>query len=419
MTMPTRRFAGLPLLIALLIFDGGVAAAQQQGFEGWDDRRASEILPAKLRSGPAFRVEERVVSDGFQHHYVVDSDYGRFSVQGDAMLRRLVLEIHAIGELKRIGSGEAFAEALGKAAVSPVAAVRRLVTDPVDTVSGVPRGIFSIFHRVGETAETGRSDYDDGALKATLAVSAFKRDYAARLGVDVYTTNKALQTELNRIGWASAIGNLAPSAALSVIGGPVAFGLQQLRHVQQMNELLKELPPAELSRRNRATLAAMGIDAALIERFLEHKVLSPRHKTIIVETMAALSGAAGRETMIELALAADSEVSALFYQQVAETFAGYHRLVSPLRRIAILDGIPIAFATDDALLIAMPMDHGRWTERSAPVARRIVTAHPKHHPVKRIDLWVTGTVSPRAKAEFGKLGIQVAERVNERIGMMD
>ena len=41
-----------------------------------------------------------------------------------------------------------------------------------------------------------------------LAVSSFKREYARKFDVDVYSTNEVLQKELNSVAWASAAGNL-------------------------------------------------------------------------------------------------------------------------------------------------------------------------------------------------------------------
>ena len=407
-----------PLCACLLIALAQTPAAAQT-FEAWDDRRASEILRPNVLGGPHHRVQERVISDGFQHHYVVDSDVGRFTAQGDAMLRRLVNEIYAIIELRKISQGKAFADATVAAAASPLKAAKNLVTDPVDTVSGVPEGIYSIFARVGQRFSTDRTEYEDGAAKGLLAVSSFKRDYARRLNVDVYSTNKALQTELNRLGWASAAGNLAPSAALSFASGGAVVAVQQLRHVQQLNDLLKELPPGELNRRNRATLKKMGIEDGLIEKFMDHKIYSPRHKTVLVESLAALGSARGRGTLVRQALAADAEPGALFYQQVAETYAGYHRTVSPLRELAVHNGLPIAYAQNATLVVAFPLDYGRWTTRSAPVVRNLAANYPKRNGVKTIDIWVTGRFSDQARRELAALKIKVTENVDERIGMMD
>lgn len=414
----SRSSRFLPLFVPLLCVVVPVAAAAQ-AFESWDDRRASEILRPNQLSGPHHRVQERVVSDGFQHHFVVDSDAGRFTAQGDAMLRRLINEIYAIIELKKISQGKAFADATVAAAGSPLKAAKNLVTDPVDTLSGVPQGVFSVFARVGERFSSDKTEYEDGGAKALLAVSSFKREYARRLNVDVYSSNKALQTELNRLGWAGAAGNLTPSLALSAAGGPAVVALQQLRHVQQLNDLIKELPPGELNRRNRATLKKMGIEEALIERFMDHKIFSPRHKTVLVESLASLGSARGRGLLIRQALRAESEVDALFYQQVAETFAGYHRTISPLRELAVHNGLAIAYAQNATLVVAFPLDYGRWTSRSAPVARNLAANYPKRHGVKTIDVWVTGRFSDRAKREFAALGIKVTENIDERVGLMD
>jgi hypothetical protein len=52
---------------------------------------------------------------------------------------------------------------------------------------------------------SGRSQYEDGAAEQILAVSGFKRDYAAKLNVNVYSSNEVLQKELTRLAWACGL----------------------------------------------------------------------------------------------------------------------------------------------------------------------------------------------------------------------
>ena len=46
---------------------------------------------------------------------------------------------------------------------------------------------------------------EDAKIEQALFVSSWKRDFAAKHGVDVYSSNKVLQKELNRVGWAAAL----------------------------------------------------------------------------------------------------------------------------------------------------------------------------------------------------------------------
>ena len=106
-------------------------------------RHASDILPAAGLTGPHYRVMDKVITFGYQHQFTVTSDFGVFEVTGDAALRKLLREIHAIAELQKLKGSKEFAKAVGNAAMSPVYFGKDLITHPVDTVTGIPKGVFS------------------------------------------------------------------------------------------------------------------------------------------------------------------------------------------------------------------------------------------------------------------------------------
>ena len=76
---------------------------------------------------------------------------------------------------------------------------KNLITHPVDTVTGVPKGVGRLFSRVGEMFGGGRGEQEDSVAKELVGFSRVKRQYAHKLGVDVYSSNKVLQKELNRV----------------------------------------------------------------------------------------------------------------------------------------------------------------------------------------------------------------------------
>jgi hypothetical protein len=63
-----------------------------------NERRASQILPDRLRAGPHHRVDEAVRLYGPQHVFAVHSDFGSLEAQGDARPRRVVREGVRIGD---------------------------------------------------------------------------------------------------------------------------------------------------------------------------------------------------------------------------------------------------------------------------------------------------------------------------------
>jgi len=238
---------------------GGVALGQT-GFDSPEVRATADVVPPALLRGPHYQLGPTVSTFAFMNHYSVTSDYGPFTAASDPRLRRLIREIAAIAELQKIHQSDAFAKATVEAGKGVVQGAQHLIEDPVATIGAVPEAVFSVFGRVSEaTKRGGRSKYEDGVAQNLLAVSSFKREYAKKFDVDVYSTNEVFQKELNSVAWASAAGNLTLSAASMVTGAAVLQATSGLRTLEQAKDLVNALPPTELSKRNREALRHMRV----------------------------------------------------------------------------------------------------------------------------------------------------------------
>src|SRR4030095_1409593 len=276
------------------------AAAAQDEYEYGTTYQVADLLPANVINGSHYRIADKVQSDGFMFTYTVESEFGKFRATGDYALQKLLNEIQVIAQLEEISRTEAFAKSIVHAAKSPLRFGEGLITDPVDTVTGIPRGLFSIFENVGEAVTTESDPSEDSRAKQALFVSSWKRDYCAKLGCDVYSSNKVLQEELNRIGWAAAIGGLTISGATTVASGGAVMIFSTVRTADQLNEALRAEPPARLRIINEERLRAMQVPGDLSARFLDHPAFTPRHDTLIVAALSKLQGVKGREKFLEL-----------------------------------------------------------------------------------------------------------------------
>ncbi len=415
-TMPILK----TILAGVGVFLFATAAhSQPDQFEVPSNRLASEILAPAQIAGPYHRVREEVISYGYLHHFTVDSDFGPFEVTGDMALRKLLKEIAAIAALREVKSTEAFGRAVMEAATSPLRVGKNLITNPVDTLSGLPSGVFRIFENLGAAATNEKDPSEDSRIEQALFVSSWKREFAAEHGVDVYSSNKVLQKELNSVGWAAAIGGLSVSAAMLPVGATAAVVFKQMRLADQVGNAMGEEPPSRLRINNEAKLEEMGIDVAVIKRFLDHPSFTPRHDTIITSVLHQMTGAAGRDGFLDGLQSVDNEVAANFYQQVAETMWGYHATVSPISKITIFGGMVVAQAQNGAALIPFALDHGVWSQRADQVVRNLKDKYQAVGFNGRFDLWVTGTMSPLAQKRLKELGFTVAQEVDRRVHFMD
>jgi hypothetical protein len=398
--------------------DGAAAEADASdpaaGYEQPPLLRASEILPEALLRGPHHEVREEVESDGFWRLYTVDSEFGTFAVRGDTLLRERVREIEALAVLRETSATAEFAAAAARALGSPFVAAWNLVRHPVDSIVGVPLGAWRLLRRASELGRGERGELEEGALEAFIGFEARKRELAQRLDVDPYSSNPALQRELNRLSWVSFAGGL-PALFVPFQGSP-SSPPEPDAPGDRLLDLLLHHSPDDLRRLNRIELAVMGIDAGLADRFLAHPWYSPRHETVLVASLAALDLTSGRPAFIEAALEAGSEEDALGYQRTAELIRAYNDRAAPIASIVELGGTLAGTTADGRLVVPLVADEAAWTARADALCRRV--ARPPQD-VRGTELVLSGTLTPRARAHVEALGIVVTERAFERLGQVE
>jgi hypothetical protein len=416
---PVARLFASSLFVLLVLVLSTTGSVEAERYDVPHNRKISDILTADQIKGEHYKIDKEVIFKGYMNTFNVDSDYGKFEVTGNGALQKLLHEIHAITVLKEIGKTKAFTEALADSAKKPFEFVGGLITKPVETVSSVPKGVAGIFEGA-YAGMTTKSQAGEDSQVESLLLSKYKREYAYNLGVDVYSSNAALQAELDRIGWAAAGGSLSFTAATAPIGGGIGMAVSYTGLAQDINNYLKDAPPSKIRSDAKKKLAEIGVDEDLVKEFLENPSYTPRHTTVIVANLMKLEGTQGRDVFIKHTLSATDEESANFIQNIAETIRGYHEKVSPIKEIMMHSNLVLARSKADTVLIPFPLDYEIWREQSEMLFTNIVETYKKEiGPDVKFDLWVTGTVSPLARKNLEELGVQVAEKVYERTDFID
>lgn len=384
-----------------------------EGYEIPPVVEAKDILPPATLSGPHFRVDENVSTQGLTNTYTITSDFGSFAAYGNDMLRIREQEIAALAKMTDMKKSKEFADAALKAGESPFKGVGNLITHPVDTITGVPKGVFRYVSRVGELVRSDRSVYEDSKAKELIGFGSAKRRVAHQLGVDLYSSNKILQKDLNSVAWASYAGGMAVVVGTMGIGAASQVAMLAIRgasSINQMNQVLRDQSSEDIRNRDRKTLEAMGVSKDETEAFLGQDWLSPRHELIITESLAGMKGVLNREAYIKLALTAESEEDAFFFQRTAELLRAYYDQQATLEEIQVIHGtFPIAYAANKTLVVPLVADYGVWSQQAVGLVEAIQAA-PKRREVEKTQLWITGQLSLRAKNEIEKLGWEVHER---------
>ena len=403
------RGAALALFVILLFGTALRAAAQR--YESPLALKASQILPRELVSGLNYRVEERVINDGYQNHYKIYSKFGEFTVVSTAKLWKRIREINAIAVMDQVKVGKEFLDSFKEGGLKTLSGAKDLITKPVRTVFGTIAGVGKVFKSAGQNLfGSKKSEAEDSKLKDVIGFSKVKREYAHQFSVDVYSRNRALQDRLDDITWAGYAGGLSMSAAMMPISGGIGMAISLSRLSRTFNEIFRATPPTELREMNRKKLAAMRVNPDIAELFINNAVYSPREQTLLVGALHEMIGTRNRGAFVKLGVPTNNPDMASFRQRQAEMYAGYHRTVEPIERFVPLGRFAAARTISGRLVFNVPLDHLVWTETMAGFVDG-ANYHVKTLPrVTEKHLWVTGTVSSLARKELNKRGFQVHER---------
>ncbi len=388
---------------------------------GYEEPRvliASEVLPPELSIGDNYSVSGRLASTeerihyGFDNEYEIISTFGKFEAHSEKMLRIRIQEIKAIGILRKIKKRNEFDNAVEKAGKSSYSGVMELILHPVDTVTGIPKGGWRFITQSGEIVKGEPEGREDRTSDALVGFSKLKRRYAYKLGVDVYSTNKLLQMELNSVSWAGFASGAGISFIKRSLRDTAGMVIERTPLLDKMDKILLDNTPEELLLINKEKLKQMGVKESVVKEFLSHPSYSPRNETIIVHALAEMDGAKNRDQFIKQALLAEYEESAFFNQNLAEMMNGYHKDVKPIREIIPVRTLVVGYTDDQAIISTLPLDYLYWTKISDLFFSEIVLlSKSEDRPVKRVDLWISGECTSGARKAIAAKGILVKENM--------
>lgn len=392
------------------------APAVGQLYDQVVDRRAAEVYPPDQVQSEWHLLVDPVkpvaapTPLGLWNQTTIQSRYGNLEPRNESFTRIRIREIEAITKLKAIDTGETVVGGIGNAAAAPLRAVGALFTNPLETLGNIPKGVETFIARTGERWTSDKSKFEDGMFKEVAGVSRKKREIASQMGVDVYSSNPLLQSELDRIGIASAGGNISVDIGTIAIAGPAGAVISNLGRVDALQEIVNTQPASELRRRARHTLEVMAMPKSFTDQFLDHPYYSPRRKTIIAGLLSPLKEVNGRERFMEAALTADSEEAALYYQQLIELISGYHFNTQPVKEIVLAEGFPVAITAKGQAFVAVPTDRLYWTPDTAAYVDRLLAGIPDRQKLTGYVLWTLGDITPLAAQGLAQRRVQAFQR---------
>jgi hypothetical protein len=409
---------------ALAVLPLAVAILQAADYEPLPTFKASAILPANRVKGPLFTVAETVKNDGFLNDFhVTTPEFGNYHVQGRSMLFVRLQEIAALGELEKVSKTEVFLKSAGTSVVNVGKGVGKAVTDPGDTVKGIGAGVkrFGVnlgrkSKRAAESVTDDDGEKDDkstgdkaeeaatGAAYSIFGVTGAQRRWAAKVGVDPYSSNKVLRDALQGIGKVDAAGGIAAKVAVPI---PMVVST-----TATVSNLVWGKDPEEIRKLLEKQIAELGASKEVSEAFFKNNVMTPTHWVRIVTALYAVK-AKGSADYIDTAADAKSEREAVFLSESADMLQKLHAQ-SPVEALLTDTRVMIAKTKDGRALALLPGDYMPWTEKLANGAKDLGERTQKELGATSREIWLQGDFSPRAKQELKTLGWGVKEKTFAR-----
>ena len=372
---------------------------------------AADQVPAALLTGPTHEVQELAYADGLHLSFRLLTEQGMETVLGTPSLALRIREVRAVAKLREMNKSEEFAKALVQAGKDKVESVKGVVKDPVGTLKKLPQGASRFFGRLSNAVQRAGEGESDGRgmLESALGVRQKKAQLALDLGVSPYSTDIALQHELDLAARAMAGGALVVNVAGMAVDGGAGAALSMIGINQTLQRALVESTPEELQAKDHATLTALRVPEAEIATFFRNPWFSPWQSSLLVHLLQEI----GVDPSLLLRQAASSmtQHDARYFVQLARLYHHHDQNVSPLSAFREEFGLLCALDSKGSLVVAVAADLIQWSPLLQSRAEEFQTLVKADGPVRSLVLITDGALSPRASEELFQRHVPSFSRV--------
>jgi hypothetical protein len=341
---------------------------------------------------------------------VFQGDAGNYRVESLNLLKIRLSEIPAIAYLENVKKTGVFANALAQSAERPVADAENMVVHPMDTVTGLPSGIGSLFGRVtlgvGHVASTASNSFGSGAAagqtaNATMTALGYdqvRRDLARKLHVDPYSSDPVLTKKLNSVAWVMFSARLTVDAAMMAVPGSIIIS-----GVEFTNDMVYEKPKGDLIIFVQKKLQNFGLSQGEIATFISNSAVPLSLQVSVVEDLKGLGDIPGRRAAAVALGNMMTEYQARFLATSIRMLNQWGQQKSPITQIQA-PGVLVAHDQNGTVIVPAPVDYVSWTPRIAAFVTTPALLELHHRVV-----WIPAKMTPLARQQLVANGWAVHE----------
>ncbi len=388
-----------------------------------------QVLPETLMQSGVHRIEDNLRVKGTQFEFTVDSNHGRYDALSIPMV---ILRIHEIRTLAQAVDAyqrenqQLAAELRGVMHVGGDSAVD-ILTSPLASASSVVSQFLN--NNVGQTIEElgnlsdpkvrrvrdpdSEPDIEGNMYESLLLgdpiLAAHKRAIALHLDLDVYSSNTRVQAFLNTLANARGGGDRNAGMATVALPKKPEITVDQGRIEFAVRTAVTRKTVRELYIQNEAALQEIGIEPDLYHAFLRHPAYSPRHKTELTSYLAYMEGVANRGALLQAALGATDEVSALGYVRMARMLTYYHETTERLQGLVSGGSVLMASTTGNNMAMVLPFDLLWWSSDTDRVFSSLAK-FADQNGFKLRELLLIGIASKAARVQLEQRNFLIREK---------
>ena len=319
---------------------------------------AKKLFPDVDLNTDLYEVKPEVPTDGFLTRIGIKSRFGEMVAVGPGMLETRLHEIEALAKLETLESSDEFQRALKDSGGEKTEGLEKIVDKPKETAQGMAEGIGRFFKRTYRSTKTGLQTAGDviqeqapgvqagpganlpgkaidpveggGESKYARAARASgdvalnilgfddaRRRLCKRMGVDPYTTNKALDEKLDEVTKSLFAGDLAVDFATALIPGG-----SLISQSNRAGNWVWDTPPGDLRVAIEKDLLAMKFTRKDVDRLLRHRWYPLSFQAALTRSLNTLDGVKGRADIMGLVLSVTTYDQARFVVHTLRMTAG-------------------------------------------------------------------------------------------------